>query len=318
MVAKSKVAKLVELLRSKPTELDAYLVGVIGDELLDGTKATLRCYALCLDGSLLPRQDDLARYLVERLIDYAIPRSEIQAAIEASEQPGNSTAPMFRLVRKAASLFTSQATTGEPGELLLYHLAETVLRATQVLCKLPHKTNSAMHVHGIDGMHVRYDAHSKSLHLYWGESKLKTSFSSALEDGLEDLKPYLCGDTHATRERDLELVRDHVDFADDAIEDAFLEYLDPNSTKHNATVHRGLSLIGFDYEHYPSAPNALDREKLFALLRDSYKRWKPAVQKRVTDAKPLDSIELDVFLVPMPSTEEFRAAFLRELSHVSS
>jgi hypothetical protein len=295
---------LLKLLRATPSELDAFLAAVINDEAIDGTKATIRCYALCLDGASLPRQADLARHLVERLIDFAIPRSEITKAQKESERSGT-TAPMFRLARKASSLFTSSATTGEPGELLLYHLAETFLRATQVLCKLPLKTNNEMHVHGVDGMHVRYDATTKTLNLYWGESKLKTSFSSALEDAMNDLKPYLCGDTHKTRERDLELVRDNIDFGNEAMENAFLEYLDPKSPKNNATVHRGMSLVGFDYEHYPKAPNAIDRDKVAELVKDSFKKWKTAVRKRVVDAKPLDAIDLDVFLVPCRPPKNF-------------
>lgn len=308
---------LVSLLRAQPSELDAFLAAVVDDEAIDGTKATIRCYALSLDGALLPRQSDLARHLVERLIDFAIPRSEITKAQKESDRTG-STAPMFRLARKASALFTSSATTGEPGELLLYHLAETFLRATQVLCKLPLKTNNEMHVHGIDGMHVRYDATTTALHLYWGESKLKTSFSSAVEDAMEDLKPYLCGDTQKVRERDLELVRDNIDFDNDAMENAFLEYLNPRSPQNNATVHRGMSLVGFDYEHYPKTPNALDREKVAALVKGSFKKWKTAVRKRVIDAAPLDVIDLDVFLIPMPSTEGFRAAFLKELTNAAS
>ena len=42
-------------------------------------------------------------------------------------------------------------------------------------------------MHGTDGIHARYDAHSGELFLYWGELKAYQTLSSAFNSAMESL-----------------------------------------------------------------------------------------------------------------------------------
>lgn len=69
-----------QLLRGEPTDLDAYLTGVASKVSVENTKATVHCHCISIDGNGRPRVKDLARTVASRIVDYAIPRSEIKAA----------------------------------------------------------------------------------------------------------------------------------------------------------------------------------------------------------------------------------------------
>jgi len=63
--------------------------------------------------------------------------------------------------------------SGEAGELLLFVLTEWILKAPQLLAKLPLKTSRDVPVHGTDGIHVGYWPEKDALCIYWGEAKTR-------------------------------------------------------------------------------------------------------------------------------------------------
>ena len=81
----------------------------------------------------------------------------------------------------ALSLFPDIESSGEGGELLLFVLAETLLRLPQILCKMSLKTNLRMHVHGADGVHAGVDPGMGRVALWWGESKIYDAASAIRE-----------------------------------------------------------------------------------------------------------------------------------------
>jgi hypothetical protein len=77
------------------------------------------------------------------------------------------------------------------------------------------KTNTQVHVHGIDGIHGFFEAATNKLKLFWGESKLHKSTDGAIKDAIEGLSKFLLdrqGSTARGR-RDIELLRDGVDLS---------------------------------------------------------------------------------------------------------
>ena len=100
--------------------------------------------------------------------------------------------------------------------MLLYLLIQSCLKLPQFLCKMPLKTNPRMHAHGVDGIHGTWEQLLGMLALYWGESKLYSVVSDAVEDCFESLSQYLlsAGGSQAPLDRDLQLLRDNIDLAD--------------------------------------------------------------------------------------------------------
>jgi len=63
------------------------------------------------------------------------------------------------------------------------------------------KTNSQMHVHGADGLHVGVDTEAKRLVLYWGESKIYANATDAIRKCLSSLAPMLRTDENGSAQQ---------------------------------------------------------------------------------------------------------------------
>lgn len=132
-----------------------------------GTK--VYCHMLKIDANGHTRIKDLIDYIDTKLVEYAIPKKDLDAAKQYLQETG-SPAKIIELKNKANSLFTNLEKTGEGGEILLYILTQEFLGLPQLLCKMSLKTSGQLHYQGADGIHVGFDKESQNLHLYWGES----------------------------------------------------------------------------------------------------------------------------------------------------
>jgi hypothetical protein len=305
------------LLRGDGKELDAYLAEVSTEVEIIDTKAKIHCYALFHDGNERPRMNDLAKAVAARAMEYAIPRSEINKARDFLINH-NSPSKFAELQIKARKLFTPLKKTGEGGEMLLYMLAQGKLRLPQVLCKMSLKTSSNLHYNGADALHMGYDKKTDELSLYWGESKLYQSVSTAITDCLDSIKPFICdeGGTDTRQDRDLQLLSNYLDLDDKDVEDVLLRYLNPDDPLFNSLVYKGVCLIGFDEAAYPSVPNSKKHQEVVKEIEEAFMSWQDQLGKKLKDRSPLHTFELEVFLLPLPSVDEFRKSFLGEMNFV--
>lgn len=72
--------QLNSLIRGNPLSVDTYLREVCKNEHISDTKASMHIYMLKLDGNNRPRTCDFCDYLINRIVDYCIPPSEIRKA----------------------------------------------------------------------------------------------------------------------------------------------------------------------------------------------------------------------------------------------
>lgn len=309
--ARSLHASLERLARGEPHDLGALLNTItIDDAVLEGTRASCCCHFLALDGNGRPRVNALVQELCTYVLQYSIPRSQIEEAYAE----GENSRSLIRLHNEARSLFTHLANTGEGGELLLFALAESVLQLPQVICKMSLKTNPNVHYHGSDGVHASVDPATNRLCLHWGESKIYRSFADALRECVASLAPYLreeYGDD-APQQRDMQLLRQNVDLADAALEDALKTYLDPTDPQFNELEYRGLALVGFDCDRYPATPNSMTLDELNAQISELAPGWGRAIASKLRESE-IDTFVVHCFFVPFPSVTAFRNEFLRSL-----
>jgi len=305
--------RLIPLLRTASGDLDAYLETVCCDVGIDNTRTQAHCHCIALDGNKRPKVEDFARFIGHKITDFAIPRSEFQRALNKAIHTG-SAAPINKLNAKARNLCSRLPKSGEGGEVLLSVLAETVLRLPQMFTKMVLKTNTEMHVHGSDGIHVGVNKSNGNLALYWGESKLHGNAAQAARECFASIAPFLldAGGSAATQNRDLELMRDGIDFDNRELEDALKGYLDPDDPKSRQLEYRGLCLIGFDSDAYPTTANSKEMEQVKHDIETIFDDRKTHIKKRVIEER-IDTFEIEVFCLPFPSVEEFRQAFRSEL-----
>lgn len=293
---------LTRLARGTPTALSGLLHDVESHVDVDGTKVTAHCHCLKLDGNGRPRTEDLVKVIAEHVLDYAIPRSQIREADE-EYQKTRSTQKLLRLAGEAKSLFTDLEQSGEGGELLLFALAEKILRLPQLICKMSLKTNTRMHVHGADGLHAGADPVTGNLLLYWGESKIYGDVTNAVRECLASIRPMLAD--YSAGQRDLQLLQRHADLDNPALEIALKKFLDPDSDEFNSLEFRGLCLVGFDCDAYPNGPSGMQLIELAKQIAATFPKWRGHLKKRIAEEK-LDAFAMHFLFVPFPSADGFR------------
>jgi hypothetical protein len=303
-VASWLVEAIDQLPRATEADLDGLLVTVGEPVVPDETKASCRCHFVARNANDLPRVNALAKTLAKHAMAFCIPRTRINEAAAYYAETG-SPEKFSELESQARSLFTKLERSGEGGELLLYLLLEAVLSTPQILCKMPLKTNSEMHVHGADGVHARLLPNG-NLALYWGESKLYASANSAIDACFESVAPFLLdeGGTDVT-ERDLMLVRENVDAGDPDVTAALVRYFEDEAAAAKVEF-RGACLVGFSLDDYPD-PFGDDGKTIQEQVVTAIGEWQKRIAHQIGERK-LGAFEFEVFCVPMPSVDDFRKA----------
>lgn len=313
----SRIEKALDSLLIKTKgEIYTRIEQVSFDVIIDNTLAKCHCYCLKSDGNGNLRMEDLVDYLDMRIVDYAIPKKEIDEAKKYLLDT-ESTAKLMSLRKKVQELFTDLKKTGEGGEMLLYILAQEVLKLPQLISKMSLKTSGKLHYQGADGIHFNYDSTTNSLNLYWGESKMHKTIGTGISECFESLNGYLLDkySYSSTQERDLDLITGNINnnVNDPALEDLLVKYFDKDDEFSNKLVYKGICFIGYDYGKYPSssAPKTLDelKKEIETELIKHYKTIETNIKKYVN----LDTKEIHVFLMPFPSVEDFRKYYLKTI-----
>jgi hypothetical protein len=301
-------ADLVAILAGDPDELGVHLNLVERDIVIAGMRGQMHCHCLTVDGNGRIRLMRLAEFMRNAVADYAIPRSKMNAA-RARDLQYRTSAAVTSLHREACATFTDLERSGEGGEMLLFLLAERFLKLPQILCKMALKTDTRMHYHGADGVYAGV-TDGGLLKLYWGESKVYKDATTAIRDCLSSLAPFLIEPDHegAGRERDLLLLSDRADLADDALTGALRRYFDRTSPQSLRVEYSGIALVGFDADFYPRDGVKAITDDITAGARAAINNWVKNIGSRLSVEK-LDQFDIQFFCVPLPSVEEFRMAF---------
>ena len=274
------------------------------------------CYCLRVDANGKLRLHDLIEYIDSRIVDYAIPKKEIEEARHDLNETG-STRKIIQLRKKAENLFTDLNNTGEGGEILLYILTQDILKLPQLISKMSLKTSPKMHYQGADGVHFQYNRTTGNLELYWAEAKMY-HLNTALANCFESLKGFLLdpkGCT-STQERDKDLITSniHQNINDEAIEDVLVGYFDKDRGQSNHLIYKGVCFIGFDYDKYPSDTDVTKTtEYIKNAVLTEYEKWHNTIGNKIKDHENLDKKEIHVFLMPFPSVNDFRKYYLKTI-----
>ncbi len=290
------------------------------DELSRGidipeTRSKVNCYMLKRDANGRYRLDDLIDYIYCKVLEYSIPKAEIDIANEYFKNCG-SPSKFIALQNKAKKLFVELEKTGEGGELLLYILTQEYLKIPQLLSKMSLKTSSGVHYHGADGIHFNIDSMNNKLDLYWAESKMYADLSSAISSCFESIKSFLLNPQgcDSAQERDLALITSNIshNINNKTFEDYIVRFFDKDDQFSNQIEYKGICFIGFDSNKYPSEDDiskthAEIRKEIESQLED----WHSKVSKGVKKHTNLKLKEMHIFLMPFPKVDDFRDKFLK-------
>ena len=170
-----------------------------------------------------------------------------------------------------------------------------------------------MHYHGADGVYAGVTANG-ILKLYWGESKVYSDAGAAISACLNSLAPFLIESDHegAERERDLILLADKADLNNPELTDALKRFFDKNSRQSKRVQYCGIALVGFDAAIYPGDQVKAVANDIADAARAGLEAWRNTIGQRLT-AENLEQVEIELFCLPLPSADGFRAAFLKAM-----
>lgn len=284
---------------------------------IKNTKSKGYCYCLKVDANGNLRLKDLIEYIDTKIVDYAIPKKEIDEAHNYFIET-NSTSKILALKKKAKTLFTDLEKTGEGGEILLYILVLEYLEIPQLISKMSLKTSGKLHYQGADGIHVKFDKSKDMLNLYWGESKMYKSMSTAMDECLSSVKGFLLDSQSSTsvQQRDLELITSNINnnINDNELEDALVRYFDKDDNFSNQIEYKAVCFIGFDQKIYLNKTGDFKTtEEIKTTIETKIDKWYDTLEKKIKKYEKLHLKEIHIFLIPFPSVEEFREYFLKEV-----
>jgi hypothetical protein len=302
-----------DLIIKSDNELHSRIELIEKDIKFESTETSAHFYFIKLDGNGNPRKRDLLQYVATKILDYSIPKKD-QIAAREYYLKNNSSSKVIELEHKARELFVDLEKTGELGEMLLYILTEDILKLPQIISKMTLKTSGKLHYQGADGVHFNYNESDDTLDLYWGESKMEKTITSALSNCFNSLAPFLIDPVSydSTQNRDLQLITSNIaeNINNKQLEDFIVNYFDLNNDYSNKLNFKGICFIGFDVKNYPSKP----KEKTTSILFDEFKAklvsWKKSIQTQLEKHTDIEKFEINIFLMPFESVDKMREEFL--------
>jgi hypothetical protein len=304
---------LQRLLIDSGGEIKSRLAEVVTHVSLTDTQTKSHCYCLKVDANNNLRLNELINYIDEKILEYAIPKKEIDEAKEHMARTG-STSKIVRLRRKAEGLFTDLELTGEGGEILLYILVQELLKIPQLISKMSLKTSGQLHYQGADGIHVDYDPTNETLNLYWGEAKMYADMGDAMTACMDSVKAFLLDpmSANSVQARDLQLITANIqaNVNDPELENALVRYFDVDDDMSNNIVYKGICFIGFDITNYPAGKDVKTTQQVIDEIKLTIDNWHKLLAKRIKKHTNLELREIHVFLLPFPSVAEFRRIYL--------
>jgi hypothetical protein len=266
-----------------------------------------------------PSVEEFVKLIYDRIVYFCLPRKERQRQLAKYEEKKDlrHLQDMFDKAKRLLIQAKEQKKTlGEPGELILFILLEVMRKAPQIACKMYLKTSEEMPVHGSDGIHVTYDEPTKTLALYWGESKIYSDLPKALDEICSSITTFTSlKDGKVPRHRDIDILKDHMDIQDASTREAILEYFDPYSEKHNNLREVYACFVGFDFSFFDKL-RGMDKAAVEKAFEEAYLgRVRNACELfagKIRDGK-LTAHNFHFFLIPFPCVATLRKLYLGHL-----
>ncbi|BBO66290.1 hypothetical protein DSCA_02200 [Desulfosarcina alkanivorans] len=296
----TELSKYLEVAREK---YDACMSRMDLPIQIDGENAVARFKYVKFDKNGQPKFKDLAECLADHITQYCFSVRRRQRAMSEADRN--------RLYREAKKLMRSYATSGEAGELLLYFLLEAVLEAPQLVAKMDLKTSTAMEIHGSDGIHMRWDDSANCMDIYFGEAKLYSNISKALDSAFESITSF-----HNNRQtdRELNIVTSHCKWADKKTKNIVLRYVDRLDPIDDCRFNHAC-LIGYDWKKYKKL-NDNQRTTFLTNFIEDYSKDIPRLiklLKRRFEKFEFCEFKFEIFFLPFRSVQEFRDEFTKAL-----
>jgi hypothetical protein len=256
-------------------------------------------------------------YLEEKLVD---PLIEFSLSRNTKEEYKGKSGTLSRKAREKFREYLKNK--GELGELLLFCLLESHLKAPKILSKLELKTSTSHYVNGSDGVHFLKLANG-NYQLIFGESKTIVDLTTALTDAFSSIKDFKL-ELNAKKEKksgigyEKSLISDHLTketFSDD--EKEFLKKIIYPHKDNDFEVDDAFGIF-VCYEILISdddkmLPNDQFRAKIQKQVKDQIEDKLEHVLKKITEFK-LFGHNFYIYILPITDLDKNRASITQSIT----
>ncbi|MBR7782327.1 HamA C-terminal domain-containing protein [Undibacterium luofuense] len=315
-----KSGNSLDSLRENDKELDRYLGLISVPECENGAHRRTKLLFLRFEEDV-PTDDAFIEHLLDSIIGYAIPKKKRLAALARSHSSRTQadTRPLARLQREARRLFLeydpdNTGRFGEVGELIAYCVAERHLGAAQIAAKLSLKTNNNMPVHGIDGIHAKFE--DGVMNVFWLESKLAPSANDGAKEFAISTATFLSNRTQYLRELTIVTDFSNIDALPQDQKDVLLSYFDMyDSDSVLQKRDRHVGVICYDENLYgqgipvdDTKPPSIHEEHFIERYAKKHKHHDDALMKHLKN-QTVKSTKSLAFFIAVPSVDGLRQKF---------
>lgn len=196
--------------------------------------------------------------------------------------------------------------SGELGEIALYFLLESFLKAPQIVSKMSLKTTQGENYKGSDGIHLGIINDKKCI--FYCESKLNKDRNAALNECITSVLNF------QERKKDFEIsiINNHLDISDQQLKTAVIDFLDPTKPRSDDWIEIHACFIGFNWLKFAEIEKETVNDDLIKKLQEELKHDIDSVKQYLNTKITYPSIKqrFYFFVMPFKDIETLRTNFL--------
>jgi Cap4 SAVED domain len=259
-------------------------------------------YHDCID-----REGDFLKTLRKHLVYYCFPKARYRGKTvdEITDLVFEGRDKFFN-AKDSANGRKGSSRSGELGEIALYFLLESYLKAPQIISKMSLKTTQGENFKGSDGIHLGLQGGKKCI--YYCESKLNKKRDLAFDDCVKSILDF----QGRKKNFEISIINNHIDVSDPALRDAIIEFLDPTKIKGDDWLEVHSCFIGFNWAKFTDIETVLPNEKLMDELKKQFAseivEMKTYLSQKIT--YPTIRQRFFFFVMPFKDIDTLRSNFL--------
>jgi hypothetical protein len=264
-------------------------------------KVAAKVYALKFSGQKYVT-NEWVKHITRSLKNFLYDKSKIQEMEANGQEP----------YQEAMLAFgdTDPVSDGKFGELILFLLVESVLRAPMMVHKISNLMNRNDQAKGADNLFLGTYKGERTIFL--GESKIKTRYNEAVIDALESLNRFHQLNDSALTDQEFIVSRSSLrtDLSQEQL-DYLYSVLDPAHEEHRNTNKAHPIFIMYNFDEIQTieveCKNNIHGDEL---LKNRLMTWMDkefhVLKEKLKGFQELQSVDLIFFLIPVKDTNSFR------------
>ncbi|MEO8887475.1 MAG: DUF1837 domain-containing protein [Mucilaginibacter sp.] len=259
-------------------------------------------YHDCID-----REGDFLKSLRKHLVYYCFPKARYKGKTvdEITELVFEGRDKFFN-AKDSANGRKGSSRSGELGEIALYFLLESYLKAPQIISKMSLKTTQGENFKGSDGIHLGIQGDKKCI--FYCESKLNKKRDAAFDDCVKSVLDF----QGKKKDFEISIINNHIDVSNAELREAIIEFLDPTKPKGDDWLEVHACFIGFNWDKFVDIETCLPNDKLMGELKKQLTA-EISVMKDYLNKKivyPSIKQRFFFFVMPFKDIDTLRTTFL--------